>query len=480
MKYLTLILVCLGLSLSAQTNSTNQDYIDKYYAIAVRKMVEYKIPASITLAQGILESGNGNSKLAQNANNHFGIKCHAGWTGKGYYMDDDTENECFRVYKNPEESFADHSEFLTSRARYKFLFTDLKIDDYKGWARGLKQAGYATNPKYPELLIGLIERNNLQQYDKMGLNDLEEKPLVVAPIENNNNENNELEEWDAKLPENSYYTDAKKDVFIYNKAKTVKSKGRQILAIATEYDINVNRLMKYNDMHSGYNFTPNQYVYLQPKRNKGTEKTHVVQTGETMWEISQQYAIKMDKLYAKNNMVFDKQAKAGETIYLKKKRKDTPKTITYKEVIEEQNRIIAAEEAKKQAIIDAEKKAQEAAAQKLLEEKLAAQKKAAELQAKLEVEQREKEALAKQLEAEKAKAEAEKETTIIEEGEKTDTVIIEKPYQETTVNTYTVKAGDTLYSLSNKFYLTVEKLKELNNLTDNNLTIGQILIVSPK
>ncbi len=474
MRLLTIIFILGTFSLSAQTRSPNQDYVEKYYAIAVRKMVEYKIPASITLAQGILESGNGNSKLAQNANNHFGIKCHSDWTGKGYYMDDDAKDECFRVYKNPEESFADHSEFLTSRSRYKFLFTDLKIDDYKGWAKGLKQAGYATNPRYPELLMSLIERNNLQQYDKMGLNDLIEVPQTETPVVNNDDVE-DVKDWDAELPKNSYYTDAKKDIFIYNKVKTVKSKDRQILAIATEYDVNVNRLMKYNDMHSGYSFTPNQYVYLQPKRNKGTEKTHVVQAGETMWEIAQQYAIKMDKLYKKNNMVFDKQAQAGETIYLKKKRKDAPKTISYKDVIAEQNKIIAAEEAKKQAIIDAEKKAQEAAAQKLLEEKLAAQKKAAELQAKLEVEQREKEALAKQLEAE-----AEKANVSIEVKEKTDSVVVEKPYQETTVNTYTVKAGDTLYSLSNKFYLTVEKLKELNNLTDNNLTIGQILIVSPK
>ena len=476
MRLLAIIFILTSFSLSAQNRSPNQDYVEKYYAIAVRKMVEYKIPASITLAQGILESGNGNSKLAQNANNHFGIKCHSEWTGKGYYMDDDAKDECFRVYKNAEESFADHSEFLTSRARYKFLFTDLKIDDYKGWAKGLKDAGYATNPRYPELLISLIERNNLQQYDKMGLNDLIEVPINDKPlVENNNTE--DVKGWDAELPKNSYYTDAKKDVFIYNKAKTVKSKDRQLLAIATEYDINVNRLMKYNDMHSRYEFTPNQYVYLQPKRNKGTEKTHIVQPGETMWEISQKYAIKMEKLYKKNNMVFDKQAKAGETIYLRKKRKDVPKTISYKDVIDQQNKILAEEEAKKQAIIDAEKKAKEAEAKKLLEEKLAAQKKAAELQAKLELEQREKEALAKQLAAEKAKLEAEKLNN--SKADPTE-VEIEKPYEETTVKTYTVKAGDTLYSLSNKFYLTVEKLKELNNLTDNNLTIGQILIVSPK
>src|SRR5690606_3896602 len=119
---------------------------------------------SITLAQGMLESGNGNSKLAKEDNNHFGIKCHSDWNGKKFYQDDDAKDECFRVYKNPEESFIDHSDFLVNRSRYAFLF-ELKPTDYKAWAKGLKEAGYATNPKYPELLIKIIEDNNLQQYD---------------------------------------------------------------------------------------------------------------------------------------------------------------------------------------------------------------------------------------------------------------------------------------------------------------------------
>lgn len=478
MKYLSLLFIAFGFAASAQTKMTNQDYIDKYYSIAVRKMVEYKIPASITLAQGILESGSGNSKLAQNANNHFGIKCHSDWTGKGYYMDDDAEDECFRVYDSPEQSYNDHSEFLTSRARYKFLFTDYQIDDYKGWANGLKQAGYATNPKYPELLISLIERNELTKYDKMGLDDILEIPLVA-----NNSADGDA---DAMLPENSYYIDGKKDVFIYNRAKTVKSKGRQILAIATEYDLDVDLLMKYNDIHKGYTFEPNQFVYLQPKRKKGTKTTHVVQEGETMWEISQLYAIKMDKLYKKNNMVFDKQAKPGEVIYLKKKRDDNPAIYTYKEVVEEKNRIEAEEEAKKQALIEAEKKALLEKAQKKLEAELAIQRAQAEKEAKEELAKRQAAALQLELEAkeQKEKFDAEQHPPIepvTNEVEKAadEEVKIEKSYEQATVKTYTVKAGDTLYSLSNRFYITVEKLKELNNLVDNNLRVGQELVVSP-
>ncbi len=143
--------------------STN-GYIERFKAIAVDEMNRSGIPASITLAQGMLESANGNSSLAREANNHFGIKCHAGWQGKTVTKDDDEAGECFRFYNSAEESYRDHTEFL-KRQRYAFLF-ELDRNDYKGWARGLKQAGYATNPRYPELLIGLIERYGLERFDR--------------------------------------------------------------------------------------------------------------------------------------------------------------------------------------------------------------------------------------------------------------------------------------------------------------------------
>jgi len=472
----------VGLGLSAQTKLTNQDYIELYYPIAVRKMAEFKIPASITLAQGILESGSGNSTLAQKANNHFGIKCHSDWTGEGFYMDDDTKDECFRVYDNPEESFLDHSKFLTERARYKFLFTDFQVDDYKSWAKGLKQAGYATNPQYPELLVSLIEKNELYKYDKMGLNQILEPSILDGK-----GIVDDLVDFDAFLPKNAYFIDSKKDIFIYNKAKTVRSNGRQILAIANEYDLDLDQLMKYNDIHEGYTFTDDQFVYLQPKRMRGAEKTHLVAEGESMWEISQLYAIKLDKLYKKNRMVFDKQAKPGETVYLKSKREDLPKIYTYKEVLAEKNKIKAVEEAKKQALIEAEKKVIADAAQKKLEEELAIQRAAAEKQANAELAKREAAALQLEGEAQKQKEQfdAEQHPPVkiidpsLEEKAAPEEVLIEKPYQESTVKTYVVKVGDTLYSLSNKFYITVEKLMELNKMIDNNLSVGQVLLVSP-
>lgn len=476
MKYLTLLLVCFGLTLNAQDRMSNQEYVDMYYSIAVKKMVEYKIPASITLAQGILESGSGNSKLAINANNHFGIKCHSDWTGEGYYMDDDAEDECFRVYSSPSESFADHSEFLTNRARYKFLFTDLKIDDYKGWAKGLKQAGYATNPKYPELLISLIERNDLSQYDKMGLKDIKDAPVLA---------DNPVQDIDVVLPQNSYFIDEKKDVFIYNRAKTIISKGRQILEVANEYNIDVDKLMAYNDIHEGYTFTEDQYIYLQPKRKKGTEKIHTVAPGETMWEISQLYGIRLSKLYKKNEMVFDRQAIPGEVVYLRQKAEDAPRTSTYKEVLDDKNRIEKEKQQELQEKLDAEKKAIEEAEKKKLEAELAAQKLEEAKKAKEELEKRKEAAIELENEVQKQKeqfdAEQHPPIEAVKVDEKADPeeVKIEKPYIETDVKTYTVKAGDTLYALSNKFYITVEELKELNNLVDNNLRVGQVLVVSP-
>ena len=170
----------------AEKRITREEYIETYKDDAIREMHRSGIPASITLAQGILESGDGNSPLAVYGKNHFGIKCHKGWKGKSMRLDDDEKNECFRKYNDVYDSYRDHSEFLSTRGRYSFLF-ELKITDYKGWAKGLKKAGYATNPKYPQLLIDLIEKNKLYEYDRYGkvppkklTKDRTSSPLAVA------------------------------------------------------------------------------------------------------------------------------------------------------------------------------------------------------------------------------------------------------------------------------------------------------------
>ena len=205
-----------------QVNSFTVAYIGNYKDIAIDKMVNYNIPASITLAQGILESGNGLSTLAKKSNNHFGIKCHSGWKGKKVYHDDDKRGECFRKYDNPEGSFNDHSIFLTGRGRYEFLF-DLEPDDYKGWAKGLKKAGYATDRKYPKKLIAFIENFELYKYDELVLDEKGYKRAKKEmPLANNDSA----------------------DTFI------IVSKGDTLYSISRSNNITVEELKRLNRLNS--------------------------------------------------------------------------------------------------------------------------------------------------------------------------------------------------------------------------------------
>lgn len=287
-----------------------EEYINTYAPIAVEEMISSGIPASITIAQGILESNYGNSELAKKANNHFGIKCHSGWTGKGFYLDDDAKNECFRVYKNPRESFHDHSEFLKTRGRYSFLF-ELDIKDYKSWAKGLQRAGYATNPQYANLLIRIIEERGLSDYDKHKSNHIM-------------NDVNDVDELVSKMP-------AK--IYVFNNVKTVIVHPNQSLQdIAKIYQMNVRQLTKYNNLEADAELRTGSKIYLQPKRRKGFEKFHEVKEGETMWFISQKQAIKLKTLYKKNNMEVGEEPAAGERLCLWKKCKTKPKLRTNDEL----------------------------------------------------------------------------------------------------------------------------------------------------
>jgi flagellum-specific peptidoglycan hydrolase FlgJ len=205
-----------------KVNGFTVDYIGNYKDIAIDKMVTYNIPASITLAQGILESGNGLSTLAKKSNNHFGIKCHSGWKGKKVYHDDDKRNECFRKYDSPEGSFNDHSLFLTSRGRYEFLF-DLEPDDYKGWAKGLKKAGYATDRKYPKKLMAFIENFELYAYDELVL---DEKGYKRAKKETAIASNDRSEEY------------------------IIVNKGDTLYSISRNNNVTVEDLKRLNDLNS--------------------------------------------------------------------------------------------------------------------------------------------------------------------------------------------------------------------------------------
>lgn len=287
----------------AERKYTPADYVEKYKEDAIREMLMFKVPASITLAQGMLESDNGNSALAVYANNHFGIKCHTDWTGETFTQNDDDTNECFRKYASVYDSYADHSQFLKTRQRYAALF-ELKTTDYKGWARGLKSAGYATDPRYADRLIEIIERYKLYDYDKQ-----DGFPVATATIETN--------------PQTTVSsTVSRREVYLNNNVKYVIVKpGDSFMKIAQELELGVWQLYKYNELKKGAKLTPGQMLYIQPKRSKGDEATHTVKPGDTMYSISQQYGVKVKALYKLNNLPPGSQPKAGDVILLRKKRR---------------------------------------------------------------------------------------------------------------------------------------------------------------
>ncbi|MFY0675218.1 MAG: LysM peptidoglycan-binding domain-containing protein [Bacteroidia bacterium] len=292
---------------NAQDKLTPEQYIAKYKDIAIAEMHRTGIPASITLAQGYLESGCGNSTLATKANNHFGIKCHSDWKGKTYYIEDDDYDEngklkksCFRVYSNPEESYKDHSEFLTGRSRYAFLF-ELRTTDYKGWARGLKKAGYATNPKYADLLINIIERYELYDYD----NSKEQKVFASKRL-------------------------TKDEVFEINEIPAIAYDGQMtIREIRDKFFTAEWQIYKYNDFDRKTPLKKGQVIYLKPKRRflRDVGDVHVVKEGETMQYISQLRGIKLKKLYKLNLLGNGEIPAVGEKLSLEDKRAIAPKTI---------------------------------------------------------------------------------------------------------------------------------------------------------
>jgi len=317
MKKLLLLLALMPLSLFAQ-RITPEEYIQTYKDIAIREMKTNKIPASITLAQGLLESGAGNSALAREAKNHFGIKCHKEWTGDTYIMDDDEKNECFRKYKNAEESFRDHSEFLTTRARYSALF-DLDITDYEGWAKGLKAAGYATNPKYAQLLIDRIRLYDLSQYDQIALGLLAESKVVDPEVD-------DYFELAYSPTETSVFPLAdmtSNGRFIYenNKVRFVFAKeGETPEQMSRDLGIKFTKFCDYNLLkhpeevvfHSG------DVVYLAKLRNCNWKaKKYTVEEGETLRDIALRFAVKPNKILKKNGLKEGTRISKGQVLWLR-------------------------------------------------------------------------------------------------------------------------------------------------------------------
>jgi LysM repeat protein len=410
-----------------------EEYVRTYAPIAKTEMRNHGIPASITLAQGILESNFGNSPLAREANNHFGIKCHTGWQGKGYYMNDDAINECFRIYDKAEESFHDHSDFLKSRPRYAELF---KLDpkDYKGWARGLQAAGYATNPQYANLIIRIIEERNLHQYDTAD-------PELTAKLE--------TKEDVIKVFENK--------VLVFNGLKIVVAQPQQtITQIGEKFNIPYKNLKKFNDIlnddDTNYYLIPGAKVYLQQKKSRGFGVTHRVQENETMHSISQKEGIRLADLYKLNLMKAGEEPALGEILQLRKKAKKMPrlksqvetdklykkiKKLTAKEKPEEEIETLkgigpAKEEPKNEPVV--------------------------------------------QKEPEKPKQEVKREEPKKEDAKKEQ----EQPVTQSKSSEpiyHTVEPKQTLYSISLMYNVRVEDIQDWNKLKSNALNVGQQLIV---
>lgn len=295
--FTTLIFISFS-ALSNNTKTSLEDYIQKWKDVAMNQMLSHGIPASITLSQGILESGFGNSTLAVEANNHFGIKCHD-WKGKTIYKDDDKKNECFRKYDNAAQSYEDHSKFLTSRSRYAPLF-ELEITDYKAWAHGLKDAGYATNPKYPKRLIDLIERYNLDQYDVLATSDW--------IVENNQNEiENKETPTGSEIKTTTQETTNVAEVTAQRKVYKNNNRTKYVIAgkndtfylIAKEFGYSLRQMNRWND------FPPHKdvlkegdKVYIMRKRKK--IKSDVVfqdiKQNKELWIIAQEHGIQLSSL----------------------------------------------------------------------------------------------------------------------------------------------------------------------------------------
>lgn len=294
-------LLLVSLQASAQRrNTAYNNYIRDYADMAVDQMKRYKIPASITLSQGLLESGAGQSTLARRSNNHFGIKCGNNWTGRSVRANDDAPNECFRAYSNVKDSYEDHSKFLTQNRRYASLFT-LKQTDYRGWAQGLKKAGYATDKSYATKLISIIEDYELYKYDTKSMSKKEER------------------RWQKQLKKKPWLANPH-DVYIANDiAYIIARDGDTFTLLSGEFGISKSKLVKYNELEKSYTLMDGDIIYLNKKNKKSLSNTiyHVVRDGDSMHSISQIYGIQLKSLYKLNRIKADYVPEVGDRIYLK-------------------------------------------------------------------------------------------------------------------------------------------------------------------
>jgi len=416
-----LVLGGLPIILFAQAE-TRYAYIERFQEIAILEMERAGVPASIKLAQGLLESGAGESRLARKARNHFGMKCGSQWEGDTYYLEDDDYDDkgnlmksCFRVYDRAEDSYIAHSEFLRDprkEHRYGFLFR-LDPTDYKAWSRGLKRAGYATSPTYAEKLIRIIETYELYQYDQMTLSDLDGDVLA--------------DNDDRRRP--GEIRDIRQGIRRVNQVKmTTALEGEQLCDVARRTNTHINKIISYNEKLTKplQNLEKGEYVYLQRKRNnyRGKRKYHIVRGGETMYQIAQLYGLKLRKLYSKNRVPAGSQVAEGEKLKLRGwfKVQDPPR-LRSQAAPEEDHEF-------EWDIVDPDPGADEDP---------------------IIIDEEEAEEINEEI-AEEIK----------------DTPAYETEY-------YVVEIGDTLYGIARRYNITVSRLKSINRLESDIISKGQLL-----
>jgi LysM repeat protein/flagellum-specific peptidoglycan hydrolase FlgJ len=484
-------------------NQTTKDYVIAYADVAMQKMREHNIPASITLAQGILESGSGNSVLTKKSNNHFGIKCHKEWTGEKVYHDDDAKGECFRVYEKAEGSFEDHSQFLLTRGRYASLFK-LEPGDYVGWAYGLKAAGYATDPKYPQKLIAYIEKYELKKYDEQVLG----KPAKLTVIEMKKEE---------QLPKGEYYVVKKGDgLYAIGKKFNLTVDELKSLNGLTSNDLSVGQKLKVKQSDNPIETKKNQIEVKETtitEKNTSIPEFHIVEKGEGLYGISKKYGISIDDLKSINQLDTE-DLSIGQKLYLQKPntkvvdnfpiiQKDTTYNtqIIYHTVIKGEGLYAIS---KKYALsVDDLMVMNELMSEELKEGQILkvgmsngansentnqtfqikVKNSIQEIPLKHTVQKNEtlnQIAYKYELEVPYLRKLNKLTSDILKEGQ----VLWLKSEQETTevknvsdVKVHVVQKGDTLYSISKLYDISLDKLTELNQLNGVEISIGQVLIL---
>ncbi|WP_343703401.1 glucosaminidase domain-containing protein [Chitinophaga sp.] len=473
------LVICGALGAAAQTISTTQ-YIDSYKNIAMEEMRRSGVPAAIKLAQGILETQSGNGWLVLNSNNHFGIKCKNNWVGQTVNYDDDEKQECFRKYASATDSWRDHSEFLRNNPRYKFLF-DLNPEDYKAWAYGLKTAGYATSRTYPQQLIQIIERYNLQQYNTLAMSNA---PIPTGPVfvkeegyapEAPRQQTQQTAPVATAAPAKPKYPQG--SVFKINGRKVIfVEEGTALIQVANQRNIRLSSLLKYNDLEQDVPLQKDMLIYLQSKSKRGQNDYHIVAPGESLHDIAQAEGVQMRWLRKRNKMQEGEQPAAGERIALDGYASAKPKLGSNTVVKEDTHKDLQP----RQIIKD------------IREEIEKARNPGAETaQGTAEAENAAPVASRYEQPARTAPPAAQQPTGIprsmvddLKKAGGTVTPAGGQPAGDRTGNAtpagnkyHTVTQKETLYSISRRYNITVAQLQQWNNLADNGIKTGQQLIV---